>query len=292
MKLSISKPVCALALLAALAGCASDHAAVAATATTQPATQPTALHIHLPGIGGYRGVDRGMLRGLREAGYTPRIRAFDWTGEDAGLAALVATRRHRDESTRLAAMIADELRTNPGTQINISTHSAGAGIIAWALEQLPPDVQIDTLLLIAPALSPQYDLSRALTHVRGKAYVIYSPYDTAVLGIGTQMFGTVDGLKVEAAGKVGFTAPPKADKQQYEKLVQIPYRSAWIKLGNIGDHIGGLSRPFSRAILEPLLARGELPAETTPEEPLSVPPPLPAAATAPATLPAPAASGQ
>jgi hypothetical protein len=290
--------------LALAAGCAHQNRAAVAKPTTKPTTQPTALHIHLPGIGGYRDVDRGMLRGLREGGCDERIRVRDWPGADAGLAALMATQRHKDESKFVADMIKQELEINPNTRITVSAHSAGSGIIAWALEQLPAEDKIDTLLLIAPALSPTYDLSRAMSHVRGKVYVIYSPYDTAVLGMGTKMFGTVDGVKVEAAGKVGFKMPPNADREQYEKLVQIPYRSEWVKLGNIGDHIGGLSRPFAKEVLAPLLERNELPetatagARTTPPAPpadsLSIPPPLPASATAPApaTMPAPAGAAQ
>jgi len=299
MKALAAAVPCLAMMLAVVAACGCAHENRAAPATTRPATQPTALHIHLPGIGGYRNVDRGMLRGLREGGYTERIRVHDWTGNDTGLAALMATKRHKDEAARVAQMIADELSVNPHTRITVSAHSAGAGIITWALEQLPPDAKIDTLLFIAPALSPQYDLSRALAHVRGNVYVIYSPYDSAVLGIGTKMFGTVDGVKVEAAGKVGFKQPAKADAQQYEKLVQIPYHSQWVKLGNIGDHIGGLSRPFAKSVLAPLLARGELPTEqesapARSTDPLSVPPPLPASATAPApaTIPAPAEAAQ
>jgi hypothetical protein len=300
MTLRASARMLLLLLLCTIAagGCAHEKRGFIKS-TTQPTTRPTALHIHLPGIGGYRGVDRGMLRGLREGGYNERIRVHDWTGADAGLAALMATQRHKDESKHVEQIILDELEVNPETHITVSAHSAGAGIIAWALEQLPPDKKIDTLLLIAPALSPTYDLSRAMSHVRNKVYVIYSPYDAAVLGMGTKMFGTVDGVKVEAAGKVGFKAPAKADKQQYGKLVQIAYRSDWVKLGNIGDHIGGLSRPFAKAVLAPLLERDELPnaTETTSAgdaEPLSTPPPLPASATAPApaTIPAPAGAGQ
>jgi hypothetical protein len=153
-------------------------------------------------------------------------------------------------------------------------------------------------MLLSPALSPNYDLSKALRHVRGKMYVVYSPYDIAVLGIGTSMFGTIDGVKTDASGKVGFAKPDSADEKQYKKLVQVPYDAHWVKLGNIGDHIGGLSRPFAKAVLAPLLERGELPSatETTAAgpQPLSVPPPLPASATAPApaTIPAPAESGQ
>ena len=309
MTLSLSRAF-VLSLVCALAvGCANDTPAVAGAiasdaATTAPATPRVAavdnetLHIHLPGIGGYRGVDRAMLRGLQDGGFDASIKPYDWTGEDAGLAALVATQRHRAESTRIAKLIADRAASRPARRITVSAHSAGAGIITWALEQLPTDVQVDTVVFIAPALSPQYDLSRALAHVRDKVYVLYSPYDVAVLGMGTKMLGTVDGVKAEASGKIGFTMPATADKSQYAKLVQIPYQSEWIKLGNIGDHIGGMSRPFARGVIAPLLARGELPAlaPATPAdgttkpaaEPLSVPPPLPTTAPAPAPAPAPA----
>ena len=299
--------VCACAI-----GCANDAPAVAgAVVTTQAATKPGAaashrdtLHIHLPGIGGFRGVDRGLLRGLHDGGFDASLKPYDWPGQDAGLAALVATQRHRAEATRIARLIADRAARRPDGRITVTAHSGGAGIITWALEQLPSDVQVDTVVLIAPALSPQYDLSRALAHVRDKVYVLYSPYDAAVLGMGTKMLGTVDGVKAEASGKVGFTMPPTADRAQYDKLVQIPYQSAWIRLGNIGDHIGGMARPFARSVIAPLLSRGELPtivpetdgetAATTPSaaEPLSVPPPLPTTspAPAPATIPAPAAT--
>jgi hypothetical protein len=290
--------------LLAATGCAhhpppTNVVRMATSSSRSPATLPTTqraqptVHIHLPGIGGYRGVDRGMLRGLREGGYTARVRAYDWTGNDAGLAALLATQRHKTEAAKVAQIIAEEFHADPDARIAVTTHSAGAGIMTWALEQLPPEIKIDTLVLIAPALSPTYDMSRAFAHVRGSVYVFYSPYDIPVLGVGTSMFGTVDGVKTDAAGKVGFVKPPNAaDPAQYDKLAQIPYRSEWIKLGNIGDHIGGLSRPFAKAVLAPLLSRGELPGvvpatpPATPPQPLTIPP---APATAPLTMPAAAA---
>ena len=296
-----------LIVFLAAAGCAQDGPAAAAaakaTATptmSAPTTHPTtraaqaSLHIHLPGIGGFRGIDRGMLRGLREGGYDAAIKPYDWPGKDAGLAALVATARHHAQAAGLAQLVAARALAHPHGRITVSAHSGGAGIVTWALEQLPADVQIDTLVLIAPALSPTYDLSRALSRVRGKAYVFYSPYDAAVLGVGTKMLGTVDGVKTEASGKVGFARPETpADATQYEKLVQVPYRSDWIKLGNIGDHIGGLSRPFARHVLAPLLSGGELPppAPVRPE-PLALPPPPVAATTAPSATPASAGAGR
>ena len=51
----------------------------------------------------------------------------------------------------------------------------------WALEKLPDDVMVDDLVMVASALSPQYDLSKALKHVRGKAYAFNSMLDVLIL---------------------------------------------------------------------------------------------------------------
>jgi hypothetical protein len=121
---------------------------------------------------------------------------------------------------------------------------------------LPEDVQVDTVLLLSPALSPTYDLSKALGKVKGSVYYFPSPHDTAVLGIGTKWFGTVDGKKGEAAGKVGFVAPDNADattRKAYERLIERPYDKAWMRFGNIGNHIGPLIPMFAEKVLTPLL---------------------------------------
>src|SRR5262245_38810799 len=55
--------------------------------TTQPAKLTAAgdLHIHLPGIGGYRNIDKRLLRGLAEGHLGGTITHYDWTGADPGL---------------------------------------------------------------------------------------------------------------------------------------------------------------------------------------------------------------
>jgi hypothetical protein len=73
------------------------------------------------------------------------------------------------------------------------------------------------------------------------------------------MFGTVDRLKVEAAGKVGFTLPAGADARQYAKLKQFSYDPAWMRFGNLGDHVGVMMRPFARNVVSVVLQTGELP---------------------------------
>lgn len=262
-----------LGLVLSLGGCVTEKPSVIKAVSAPPAR----YHIHLPGIGGYRSIDRGMLRGLQQGGLDAEFEPYDWTGEDTGLASLLNKNRHKSESAYVAQLITKAAKDHPHAKLTVSAHSGGAGIATWAIEQCADDVKIDELLLLSPALSPGYDLSKMLRHVRGHAYVIYSPYDVAVLGVGTTMFGTVDGVKADAAGKVGFAKPEGADATQYKKLVQVPYDASWIKLGNIGDHIGSMSRPFAREILAPLLMKNEL-VKLPAEDPLKVPATLPAGA--------------
>ena len=241
---------------------------VRAVTTTRPAKLAARgdLHIHLPGIGGYRGIDRRLLRGLAEGHLGGTITHYDWTARDPGFGALLARKRNDDEATIVSQIIVDHARANPGSRITLTAHSGGAGILAWALERLPDDVTVDTVVFLSPALSPAYDLSKALMHVRNHAYAFYSPHDVAVLGIGTTLFGTIDGVKAEASGKVGFTKPATADAAQYDKLLQFPYEKSWAKLSNIGDHVGSMARPFIREIVTPLLLSGKLPPSTQPAE--------------------------
>jgi len=211
--------------------------------------------LHLPGIAGYRWIDEEMLNGLTEGGYAGELRVHDWPGEKPGLNALLAQEKNRRQAQLVADAIAARRRENPNGRILLTAHSGGAGILIWALEKLPEDVQVDEVVLLAPALSPEYDLSTALSHVRGRLYAFTSQHDGVVLGAGTRAFGTIDGVHGDAAGRVGFRMPDGADEEQYEKLVPMPYDPKWIKAGNIGDHIGPMSRKFARKVLAPLVAR-------------------------------------
>ncbi len=250
-----SSPVILFALLIAT-GC--NHATNTREARAIAPPPPKPYLLHLPGIGGERSIDRMLTQGLVQGGMEAEIEIYDWTATDAGLNALYARQRHHREADVVARKIAERFRADPRTRIYVSGHSAGTGIALWALERLPPDVKVESLLMLASAMSPTYDLSPALAHVRGKAYALYSPYDP-VLGIGTRMFGTIDGIKTDAAGRVGFNKPPNAaDPRQYEKLVSIGFNPAWIPLSNIGDHVGPMMRPFAREVLAPLLRTGVL----------------------------------
>jgi pimeloyl-ACP methyl ester carboxylesterase len=233
--------------------------------------------IHLPGIAGERTLDREFVRGLRDGGYAGTLDIYDWTERDPGLSALLARERNQKQAGLVSDRIKRLLTAHPKLKIRLVGHSGGSGIAVWALERLPEEMQVESVVLIAPALSQRYDLSKALAHVRGKVFAFTSEYDSIVLGAGTMLFGTIDGVKEEASGLRGFSVPADADKKQYEKLVTMSYNAGWMNWGNIGDHIGPMLRPFARVVISPILQDREPPAT----QPLRRMP----AATRPATRP-------
>lgn len=260
------------ALVTALAPSPAPAGPTPATLPVEPTGRPESPYVlHLPGIGGHRFPDEALSRGLRAGLPGVEVFIFDWTGEDEGLNALTNVARHVEQAARVAEQLTHVARRQPGRRIILTCHSGGAGVAARALERLPDGVQIDTWLLLAPALSPEYDLSPALARVSRAAYHFYSQTDP-VLGFGTRNFGTVDRVKTDAAGRVGFRRPPAAgDPAQYEKLQQFPYDSAWVRTGHFGDHIGPMMTPFARRVLAPLLQTGVLP-EITPAAAVDRPP--------------------
>jgi hypothetical protein len=207
----------------------------------------------VPGIGGECDDDHELLRGLREGGLVAQARIYDWTGDNCGLQALADVRRHRQQSLKLAQELIDLHRAEPRGRLIITGHSGGVGIAAWALESLPQEIYVDQWVMLAPALSPKYDLSAALRHVRDRAVAFCSSRDTFVLGTGTRMFGTIDRLYVEAAGHVGFERPDGADAAAYEKLTSVFYREDWSAHGHNGEHLGVLDERFARRVLAPMI---------------------------------------
>jgi hypothetical protein len=227
-----------------------------------PAVTLPPFLLHLPGIGGERNIDQYMTRGFKEGGFNGDLQIYDWTENDIGIDALLASERNHKEAKLIARILTDRYDKDPASPIYVSCHSGGGGLAIWALEDLPDRVKITSLLMLSPALSPQYDLSKALGHVSGKVYVFSSLEDSLVLGTGCRMMGTIDGVKTDASGRVGFVMPPVGDVGQYAKLCSLPYNPEWIRLGDQGNHIGAMDHRFARIVLAPLVLSGTLPPES------------------------------
>jgi len=241
-----------------LLGAAVLASAAYAGGDAQPAGR---LLVHFHGIGGQRWWDTAFVNALREGGLDGEVITCNWTDNIHPLTVLRACDRNRREASAIARLITERYRQNPARRIYITGHSGGAAIAVWALEDLPDDVVVEAVALIAPALSPDYDLSRALRRVRTRMYVFSSPRDRVLLDWGTRLLCTMDGRQSRAAGLYGFVMPAGADVRQYAKLSPQPYRTEWLRCyGNLGSHICAMRPLFARLYIAPLLLTGRAPA--------------------------------
>jgi pimeloyl-ACP methyl ester carboxylesterase len=220
------------------------------------------LVLVLPGIEGESLLNHSIARGLVDGGVRSAIEIFDWT---TGVILLFLyhlrrSRRHKDQSEKIARRIVEYQREYPGRPVHLVGHSGGGAIAVFALECLPDDVKIASAILLLAGISPGYNLTRALAHVEQGIFNFHSRFDMFFLGLGTVVAGTIDGEHTVSAGKVGFRLPAKLDEGELalyqQRLHQIPFRAAMIADFNFGGHMGVSNRVFVARHVAPLLDRG------------------------------------
>lgn len=209
------------------------------------------LILVLPGIEGESPINHSIAQGLCDAGIADAIEIFDWTrGRIFYFSNLMNLGRNAAQARRLADRIRQYQQEHAGCPVHLVAHSGGAGLAVMALEQLDEDHRIAAAILLAPALSPKYNLVTALRRTDHGIHSLYSPHDNLYLGVGTAVFGTVDRKRTVAAGKVGFQMPEgllPADADVYRtKLRQVSWRHEMLAEGHFGGHIGWSSRQFVR----------------------------------------------
>ena len=171
---------------------------------------------------------------------------------------LMWLRRNRLKGIALARKILAFRRARPQVALHLIAFSGGVGITLFACEHLRGRGQVQTLIIACPAVSPDYNLSRALRSVR-RCYALVSHRDRLILGAGTRVFGTTDRRFQPGAGLVGFRMPSPlnaADTEAYGRLGVIRWTPKLKDLGHYGGHMGWTRVPFLRAHLLPLM-RGE-----------------------------------
>lgn len=215
----------------------------------------------LPGIDGKSIWNRNIAMGLDDGGVRAAIEVYDWTLGVPGSTVINITTysRNREQAARLARRIVDQRTRYPGSPVYLVGHSAGGAIAAFALEALPPGRQIDQAILLAPALSPEYDLTTALRRTRFGILNLYSEYDVGFLLVGTTAVGTADRSHTASAGYVGFRVPAelnKANQTLYaDKLRQVEWNPRLKQYGASGTHMGWASRDFARDYLAPIILK-------------------------------------
>jgi hypothetical protein len=238
-----------LVCLGCVAGCA--------TAVVAPGRSNTVIVV--PGLGGDGFPYGQVVHSLETHGSGDCLCVSDWGSSwPIFLISLESADWHRNAEAELADRISRWHRVHPGSRIVVIAHSAGAGVAMGALAKLERGIVVGPVVLLAPDLSPDFDLRPALRHA-GVIHVFYSRRDDFFLGLGTTIAGTYDHAHCEAAGRDGFTL---AGLSPFEKarVIQHVYEDDWLSLGNGGGHFDWLAEEFVAAVIEPIIdgERGRL----------------------------------
>lgn len=226
------------------------------------------LILVLPGIEGESYINHNIARGLDDAGIPDAIEIFDWTrGRIFLFDNLMNHPRNIEQADRLAERIRRYQQEHTDRPLHLVAHSGGAGLAVLAMERLDPNRPITAAILLAAALSPEYNLAPALRRTTYGIYNLYSPYDNFYLAAGTSAFGTIDRKWTFAAGRVGFKMPQgllAADADVYRTLLhQTVWRYEMLADGNAGGHLGWSDRRFVKTWVSRIILNHRLGKVTT-----------------------------
>lgn len=213
------------------------------------------LVIVLPGIEGYSRLNRRLARGLAQGGVPYSIEVYDWTyGWCWQLWSLRSRRRHIEQATILASRIAEYQNQYPGRPVHLVGHSGGGAMIAFTLEALDPSRQITSGVMLVPALSPNYDLSTAVSRTERGIWNFCSYGDVFFLGVGTLLCGTADGRHCIAAGNTGFARAvvERSRASDQAAIRNVPYRWEMFRAGHTGGHLSVTTAEFASQEIAPL----------------------------------------
>ena len=212
------------------------------------------------GVGGFDLSGTALRYVLGAAGVPCAIHVFPWShGLGRWFADLTDVPNRNAKAALLAQIVRRFKSRHADVPVFLVGKSGGSAVVVKALEELEEN-SVDRAILLAPALSPDYDLTAALRAVARELVVFWSPLDVLLLGLGTVVFGTADRIRTASAGLVGFREPGAADSAadsrragRYAKLRQIKWSGRMMAAGHLGGHFGPDSPVFLKKYVLPLL---------------------------------------
>jgi pimeloyl-ACP methyl ester carboxylesterase len=222
-----------------------------------PEGAETGLLLVADGCGGIELCELGVRQVMGERGGLTRVRVVRW-GHGFGRwhADLSDVANHEAQSRWVVEQVRAWLEREPSKPVFLVGKSGGTWIVVKALEGLPGE-SVEAVVLLAPAISPDYDLSKALRAVGREMVSFWSPLDVVVLGAGTWLFKTADRVRSFSAGLVGFRTPAGLDVEGRSlyatRLRQVRWRAEMARSWYLGGHVGPDSPPFLRKYVVPLL---------------------------------------
>lgn len=206
---------------------------------------------------GWAGSERGVREGLRAAGFQGNVEIFAWTTGLGSVPDHFLVQHKRRKAVRLAERIRQRRARFPNDDLHLMGLSAGTAVIVFALEELPPDVSVNNVVLFAPSIVGDYDLSNAMTHVSGFLYATSSPHDGILIGLRVN----ADGGSGQPAGLYGLRVPSRVKRfDTYARVVNLPWRPPYADLGWSGSHTGATGSRFVQKVIAPrVLSNGPRP---------------------------------
>lgn len=206
--------------------------------------------VMLPGVEGNQWQLSGTLDGLRDAGLAHGVEIISWgTPPLHSLQNLTDLPANMKRAEERAARLTKLHHEQPDAPLTLVGFSGGGGLAILTVEALPDDIMLDRIILIAAAISNDYDLSKVFAHCKDKVINFHSRQDS-IVGLGTSLFGTIDRKRSLSAGHSGFLNK-EGKLLRHDKLQQVSWEPAWRQYGHYGGHLGYLSRPWACHILAP-----------------------------------------
>lgn len=218
--------------------------------------ETTGIVIVIGGVGGLDILGWSASVALSKTGLRHRVHDFVWTHGWGQILKDLQDHRHLEAKARELSQLVRRLQTEyPGRPIFFLAKSGGTGLALRAAELLPP-ATLERIVLLSPAVSPEYDLRAALRSTRREIVSYHSTYDQLVLNWGTRQFGTIDRVYGPSAGLHGFRAPAPLDEEGrnlYRRLVQVPWQPRMLGQFHTGGHAANSFPAFLQAEVAPWL---------------------------------------
>jgi hypothetical protein len=198
-----------------------------------PRRRRRGLTLILGGIEGPSHYAIQMARGLLKAGYRGSVELFPWNRGIPFLCwfrNLTDRRHHEEQADRLVRRILEYRQQHPAVPVCILAQSGGCWITVRALERLPAGVRVWAAVLLAPSISPAYDITTASAKCENGLVSIGGPGDLFFLALATTILGTSDRVHTPAAGWIGW------HHYHVPGFTEVRWHPSWLRYGYLGNH--------------------------------------------------------
>jgi pimeloyl-ACP methyl ester carboxylesterase len=215
------------------------------------------LVLILPGIEGPGPGSWAVRKGLEDGALPYALEVYDWRDGRLGAAYAFDEPASRKRAEEIALHIDAYRRTHIGKPVFVVGHSGGGALAAFVSEAIDEKAPLNGVILMEPALSPEYDLTKAIQGAGGHFAATSAESDVLLRSL-TTVGRNFDGIRGRTAGQDGFQLPPDAWPERraaFEKVCWIRWDASMLKEANWGGHMGCTSPPWVASALAPIILR-------------------------------------